>query len=277
MISDKGIRILRYPENEVLPDSLHGSYHVHFICMHGKGGFFFGKEWMTFRKDDMVILQGDVDFSGFEYSRGFRCIILAVPRGFMRNVGNGMVWESRGFIHARNNPVVHLPNISKDLIMNDLLSLEKRSSLSSRYSGQSLVQSLQILMYDIWDVYDTASAQEEHRLNNDNAGIFMEFQQLVRENCHKERAVAWYADKLNVTPRQLSRICESAGGSGAKEWINHYAGAMIMEQLDNSSLSIDEISDNLNFSSKSFFTTYVKRVLGVPPSEYREKRKPTHP
>ena len=45
-----------------------------------------------------------------------------------------------------------------------------------------------------------------------------------------------------------------------------------MEQLDDSSLSIDDIIDNLNFSSKSFFTTYVKRVLGVTPSEYREKK-----
>ena len=272
MIPDSSIRILRYPENKVLPDELHGDYHVHFICMRGHGGFFHGKEWTPFKKNDLVILQGDVDFSGFEYSKGFRCIILAVPRGFMRRVGNGMVWESRGFIHARMHPSVHLPDDSKDLIVGDLLSLEKRSSHSSRYSSQSLIQSIQILMYDIWDVYDSSPAEGGQRLSDDNAGIFLKYQQMVKENCHKESTVAWYADRLNVTPRQLSRICEKAGGSGAIQWINHYTGALIMEQLDDSSLSIDDIIDNLNFSSKSFFTTYVKRVLGVTPSEYREKK-----
>ena len=271
MISAGGIRILRYPGDKVLPNALHGDYHVHFVCLEGNGGFFREKEWITFRQDDLVILQGDVDFSGFEFSDDFECLILSVPRGFMRSMGNGMVWESRGFIHARMHPSVHLSGISKDLIINDLLSLEKRSSQSGRYSVQALVQSLQILMYDIWDVYDSAPAEEEHRLGNDVAGIFMKYQQLVKENCHLHRRVAWYADKLNVTPRQLSRICEKAGGSGAMQWIDHYTAALIMEQLENSDLSIDDICDNLNFSSKSFFTTYVKRVLGLPPSEYREK------
>jgi len=41
--------------------------------------------------------------------------------------------------------------------------------------------------------------------------------------------------------------------------------------LQNKDLNISEIADDMNFSSRSFFTRYVKKVLGVSPSEFRNR------
>jgi len=39
--------------------------------------------------------------------------------------------------------------------------------------------------------------------------------------------------------------------------------------LQNKPLNISEIANKIEFSSRSFFTRYVKKLLGVTPSEYR--------
>ena len=271
MISTKGIRVLGFPQDGIPPHGLHGAYHVHFVCLRGSGSFIQDGNRFSFSKDDLVILQGNLDFSDFKYSKGFRCLILAVPRGFLRNMGNGMVLESKGFIHTKNHPVTHLPGKAKELILEDFRSLEKRASLTSEYGLKSISHAVQVLTYDIWDLHE--NREEGSGLNNSNAGTFLRFQELAKANCGRERTVAWYAGELCVTPRKLSRICMSASGSGASEWIEHYSKSLIIGLLDDPSLSLDQISDDLHFSSRSFFTRYVKRLLGKTPSEYRSSGK----
>ncbi|MBS4040911.1 MAG: helix-turn-helix domain-containing protein [Flavobacteriales bacterium] len=41
--------------------------------------------------------------------------------------------------------------------------------------------------------------------------------------------------------------------------------------LKNPNLTFTEIADTLHFSSQSFFSRYVKKTLGVSPSEYRQR------
>jgi len=54
-------------------------------------------------------------------------------------------------------------------------------------------------------------------------------------------------------------------------WIQRNAKEPIMILLQNKSLNISEIADEMDFSSRSFFTRYVKKLLGVTPKEYRER------
>jgi AraC-like DNA-binding protein len=126
-----------------------------------------------------------------------------------------------------------------------------------------------MLMYDIWDIYDDKAVSSKLSGSNDAAFVFMRFQELLKAHCGSERTVAWYADKLNVTPRKLSRVCLDASGSGASDWITHYTTLRVRELLESSDMAIEEICDEMNFSSRSYFTRFVTKVLGSTPSEYR--------
>jgi AraC-like DNA-binding protein len=42
--------------------------------------------------------------------------------------------------------------------------------------------------------------------------------------------------------------------------------------LKSTNMTIQQISDELNFPSQSFFGKYFKRVVGVSPKEYRESK-----
>ncbi|RZJ87572.1 MAG: AraC family transcriptional regulator [Chryseobacterium sp.] len=74
-----------------------------------------------------------------------------------------------------------------------------------------------------------------------------------------------------MTPKYLNYICKVNTGITASEWIQRNAKERIMLLLQNRNLNISEIADEMDFSSRSFFTRYVKKLLGVTPKQYRER------
>nr|WP_303247166.1 helix-turn-helix domain-containing protein [Parabacteroides distasonis] len=83
------------------------------------------------------------------------------------------------------------------------------------------------------------------------------------------REVSYYASRLCITPKYLTEVCKKASGFTANYWIDRFTISRITHLLSDKNLTLKEISDNMNFSSLSFFNRYVQRLLKVSPSEYR--------
>jgi AraC-like DNA-binding protein len=94
---------------------------------------------------------------------------------------------------------------------------------------------------------------------------------LVHEHCLEEREVQFYANKLNITAKHLNYVCKQNTDVTASAWIQRYAKERIVLLLKNKNLNIAEIAEKMAFSSRSFFTRYVKKLLGVTPSEFRNR------
>ncbi|WP_418429299.1 helix-turn-helix domain-containing protein [Barnesiella intestinihominis] len=51
----------------------------------------------------------------------------------------------------------------------------------------------------------------------------------------------------------------------------HFGGSKITQRLlKNSSMTIQQISNELNFPSQTFFSKYFKHQIGLSPKEYRK-------
>lgn len=104
-----------------------------------------------------------------------------------------------------------------------------------------------------------------------NEEIIMErFLKEVQQHYKEERKVLYYAEKLHLTPGYLSTIIKNFSGKTAAEWIDDYVILEARALLKSTNLTIQQISDDLNFPSQSFFGKYFKRVVGLSPKEYRE-------
>jgi AraC-like DNA-binding protein len=88
----------------------------------------------------------------------------------------------------------------------------------------------------------------------------------------KEHNVAFYADKLFVTPKRLTDICRSQTGKNALDLIEEYVILEAKDLLENTDLSIGQIADELNFTTQSSFGRYFKRLTGQTPWNYRHDR-----
>ena len=270
-ISTDGAKVFLCPQDFPTPAGYYGSHHIHFICFSGGGSFSCNGAEHVFTRDDLVILQGDSGCTDLVFSEDFSGKALAVPRGFLHNAHNGNVWTTSGFLQTKAHPVTHLDAEERELLLADFAAIGQRLSRTGDFGRQSLFHSFQVMMYDIWDIYDRKAVSSRLSGNDDAAFVFMRFQELLKVHCDSERTVAWYADKLNVTPRKLSRVCLDASGSGASEWIGEHTALKVKELLEATDLPFEEICDRLHFSSRSYFTRYVTKVFGATPSEYRRR------
>ena len=96
------------------------------------------------------------------------------------------------------------------------------------------------------------------------------FMSLVAHNFKTQRDIGFYADKLCVTSKYLSAILKQETGMTALDWIEKHVVLYAKSCLSSTSMSVQEISDELSFPSQSVFGKYFKRVEGVSPKAYRQ-------
>lgn len=99
--------------------------------------------------------------------------------------------------------------------------------------------------------------------------LLASFFKTLDAECESERRVEHYAAKLNITPKYLSLICKRKTGRNASKIIDDAVIHRAKSLLTQSGMSIQEVSDRLNFVSQSFFGKYFKQRVGISPSRYK--------
>ena len=253
-----------------LPSDFLDSHHVHIIINSGELRFSDGNKVFTARKDDLVIWQMSNNIQQVSYSDDFEADFLIASGDFLARYNPEMVWASKGFIFIRINPCFHLHEDSLTLMNNDFALFRNRISLPENPFKEEVVgRVMQIFLYDLWTVYSAEMTQVE---TSDNAArIFLRFLTIVQADSRKQRDVAYYADRLCITPKYLSQISKSVSGLPASEWITFYATFELVSLLNDQSKTLSEVADLMNFETASHFSRYTKKLLGKSPSEYRQK------
>lgn len=104
-----------------------------------------------------------------------------------------------------------------------------------------------------------------------SSDYFNRLTQLLSEYYRTERNVEFYAAKMNLTPKHLSRVVRTFSGKSVHQWIDEFVVLEIKNLLKHSELSIQQISYDLNFANPSFMGQYFKRITGKTPGEYRRE------
>ena len=108
--------------------------------------------------------------------------------------------------------------------------------------------------------------------SNRKRALFNAFLQKVEEEHRENHSVKYYADELFITPKYLSTVIEEMSGKGAKQWIDEYIALDAKVLLQSTQKDIQEISNELNFIDVSFFGKFFKRMTGMSPKAFREKK-----
>lgn len=254
--------------DKYMPSDFIGKYHIHILCNAGNAQFCFGEKTFHIAKDNLVIWQMSSDIYDVLYSTDFDADFLLVSKDFLGQFNPEMIWAIKGFVFIKLNPVFPLTVKERELCDRDFEQFRMRLQSNHIFWTDVIGRLLQIFLFDMWDIY---SREIEHiKASNITARTFLRFQELVRQHCKQEREVAFYSDKLCITPKYLSEVCRKVSNISASEWISYYMRYELVKMLDDTSMSLVQISDNLAFVNPSHFSRYVKRLLGVSPSEYRQ-------
>lgn len=159
---------------------------------------------------------------------------------------------------------------NKDRILKNFQLLYLKSlEIQNRFFDEVLKLQMQLFILEMWDIFIDQLERRNRSLQSGT--LFERFTHLTEMHCMKNREVKFYSNQLNISPKYLNQICKTNTGISASQWIQRYAKDRIVLLLENKSLNISEISDQMGFSSHSFFTRYVKKVLGISPSEFRNR------
>jgi AraC family transcriptional regulator, transcriptional activator of pobA len=99
--------------------------------------------------------------------------------------------------------------------------------------------------------------------------LLRDFDALLQKHYLENKDVAFYAQKLNLTPNHLSETIKSLTGKSAKKRIED---ALIFEAkslLRQTQMSIKEITYWLGFEDDSYFVKFFKQAENVTPNAYR--------
>ena len=217
----------------------------------------------------VLLVLNDQIYQSAGHSEDLRSKVILMSRSFSDSLfaNSGEILPLKSSI--MKNPVMKIENEENvfgqffQLLQNIAASPRQEFKIeSARHLTLSMFYGYSHLKHEVNEVKSTNSRQEE---------IFTKFTELLERHHKKEREIAFYADKMCITSKHLSQVIKDYTGKTALGIIEEYVIAEAKSMLLSTTMSIQQISDELNFPSQSVFGKYFKRVTGISPSEYRNR------
>ena len=244
------------------------------ICTEGEGKATINGETYNVKKNDMIIGSPNLIIGEQQsINSTLKAKTLCLSSDLMLRI-RALTSNSWDFLqYIKQNPIVTLNDEQVDLFVKyyDMLcsTLKREGGNKKKEVVYSL---LTAFFYELFEVVESLSPAIAHNVTSADL-IFQKYIDLLSSMYPRNRTVAYYADKLNVTPKYLSVVCKQIGGKTALYYINAYVNEDIRQQLTKSTKTIKEICSELDFANLSFFGKYVRRQFGVGPTEYRKRNK----
>ena len=226
------------------------------------------KEYVLCPHNFCIIVAG-VIFEVLSISKDFKGLVIATRSNFMPVTENSM--QVMSFYKSLRN--VHCFSLGEKELQEFLKVYRAIRVILKEESHPfkiSILQSyVQILYYRIAPMVIQESELQAKSPRTRQEEVFERFISEVEAHYKEERSVKYYADHLCLTPKYLSSVIYSVSQRLAGEWIDNYVILEAKTLLKSGKLTIQQISEHLNFSNQSFFGKFFKRYTGVSPKEYK--------
>jgi AraC family transcriptional activator of pobA len=151
-----------------------------------------------------------------------------------------------------------------------LHTIGQKYEAAHAYREEILRSLIHILLHETAPIY-SAQHVSAKTMQTRSQLIAAEFKQLVNTHYATERSLAFYADKLCISPKHLAETVKETTGKRAVAWL---AEAVLLEAhvlLQNPALAIGQIADTLHFADQSTFGRFFRNNTGVSPAGYRQR------
>lgn len=267
---NKKIMLLVMTGKEPMPFQYLQDYFIHVLCQTGTASFRTENKNYKMSRNDMAIWLPSAKIHNWKSTLQFKATCFLVSFELMSKNNPDIGWGIKAYLFSKENPVVHLSSRDVENCRHNFgLLQEKYEDTEHRFCNEIVNLQLQMFVLEMWNIF--SKEIERRSVSNQKGSLFERFLGLVQEHCMVEREVDFYSAKLFISSKYLTEVCKRSSGKTASEWIQNYTTQRLIILLENKGLSFTEIADTLHFSSQSFFSRYVRKVLGVSPSVYRRR------
>lgn len=199
-------------------------------------------------------------------SSNFQAYAIALSKRFIDMV-NIPGWQNR-YLEIYNNPTLKLDGDQLYVLRIFFTILHRAASNTENPFRLQVIENLLRVFY-YGGISSSSNTDSQTPYKN---SIVRRFMELVQEHHQHERLIGFYADKLCITPKYLSKLVKENTGRSAGEWIENHVILEARAMLQSPNMTIQQIATALNFPNQSFFGKYFKRATGMSPKQYRQSK-----
>ena len=110
----------------------------------------------------------------------------------------------------------------------------------------------------------------ENALKPSQVDTFNNFLKILEQNFSRDEGVLFYAEKMNMSDRNLNIICKNNFQKSVSEIIETRKLIEAKNLLIHTEKSVSEIGFELGYNEKSYFTRVFRNKLSITPTQFRE-------
>ena len=270
---DNGMYCLETDATKILRSNLQRGFVACFAFM------VVDKGWMTIHYNgrELTFYPNDL----YIYSPGLPVDVIATSddlHGYCLMADEHVTIEApsvHDLVHLAYLPIVQLHEPKQTLASDAAqhLIMKMREIIGYLHSNHIYKGEVLRMLYSIF-LLDLQNAQQRaivHRQTPQRVEeIIIGFIRLLPSHFAEHHDIAFYADRLHITPVYLSRVVRQVTGRTVVDYINQM---LLMEAsflLRMSPMSITQIADHLHFADTPSFSKFFSRLKGMSPKEYRK-------
>ena len=240
-------------------------------CLQGKLCLDLNMVGYTVPANNLLVCRPNDIIDNCMLSPDFKGGILCLSQsGFLAQLADSELWDRAFHIDDNRMLCVGEENIRLLALYGELLQIKIRAR-KTHYNREILMSIVKAVLYEVLGCADGSDIPSYVGSLRRQEVLFRKFLKLISNSRVKDRHVAWYADKLCVTPKYLSAVCRKECGRTAIDLVNEYVINDIKYWLKNSDRSIKEIAAMLGFPNISFFGKYCRTHIGAPPTKLKKR------
>lgn len=241
------------------------------VCITGSLEVGINLEKHVLGKQQLGVMRPEQIMQLFQVSEDFTGRFIVLSRRFLEEAQIDFKNALSIFLYFKDNPITDLTDTEMDIMLEYHSLLHRKVQLDDLEYRKKITQHLlHALFYEV-NMFFTRHHGVESPVKTRKEELFERFMKEVATHYKEERSVAFYAQKLCLTPKYLSSAVKEASGKLAGQWIDECVILEAKTLLKSSGRSIQQIAEDLNFANQSFFGKYFKQHTGVSPSQYKGK------
>ncbi|EDM34413.1 transcriptional regulator, AraC family protein [Pedobacter sp. BAL39] len=201
--------------------------------------------------------------------KGFHCIFDADY--FLLCLRDQVRLSEYPFFQPEKDHAMKLSDLQADNIVRLFEKMSFEYCARKTHNDDLLVRLyLNVLLIEAERIYKSQQQAELMNLPK-KKNLVSSFRLLVAQHYLIKRQVMDYAELLYVTPHYINDSVREETGKPASEFIRDYILSEAKSLLIQTSLTVAQVSAELNFSEQSYFGRFFKKHTGLSPAAFRKQ------
>ena len=272
-LDEKEVAVLRdiRDYNPVYGHDIVSKYLTVIICHAGSARLLYDMQEVRFTANSIAVILPDHIMRPLEYSPDYSVTFILHSNAFCEELKTKRLTHDYEKFHL--TPSCHMTDEAMALYIKSLDVFEHicNSSIQLYPLRHEMLIAQSNVMVELTNA--CRREMDTNRVISRNHMVFQDFCHLLAMHCREHHEVAFYADKIHLSPRHFSLVIKEATGLSASDYIEEYILTQARNLLSTRpDMSVQQICYHLGFAEAPSFCRFFKRITGQTPKDYRENK-----